>query len=293
MCADGSAYSYWVRKADPEKVVFFLQGGGACFDASTCALGSFAYTSKLGSRRRPQRLLDRHLRLRRSAQPVGRLLVRVRPVLHRRRAPRYRRARVRPDLTVQHKGAINATAALDDLAAQFPDATQIVVTGESAGSVPTPLYAGLAHDLPAEFGDHGAGRRLRRLPRRSGGQRPARRVWGTEAAIPPWPENSGLTAGDWGAPDLFVQAGKHDPEHHLRPSRLRLRLRPDDLLHAARLPAERSRHVDRRQRDRDRERRRRSAQLHRPGPVAHRVEQARVLHRDGRGRSLGRLGRPI
>ena len=35
-CSDGSAFSFWVREADPAKVVVFLQGGGACFSAETC-----------------------------------------------------------------------------------------------------------------------------------------------------------------------------------------------------------------------------------------------------------------
>ena len=48
---------------------------------------------------------------------------------------------------MQHKGSVNASTALNALATQFPDTAQLVVTGESAGSVPTPLYAGLAHDL--------------------------------------------------------------------------------------------------------------------------------------------------
>ena len=36
-CADGSEFAFWERRADPTKVVFFLDGGGACFDAETCA----------------------------------------------------------------------------------------------------------------------------------------------------------------------------------------------------------------------------------------------------------------
>src|SRR5687768_4476054 len=36
-CADGSEWAFWVRDADPSKVVFFLDGGGACWDATTCA----------------------------------------------------------------------------------------------------------------------------------------------------------------------------------------------------------------------------------------------------------------
>jgi hypothetical protein len=36
-CADGSEFAFWERRGDPTKVVFFLDGGGACFDAETCA----------------------------------------------------------------------------------------------------------------------------------------------------------------------------------------------------------------------------------------------------------------
>ena len=37
MCADGSEFAFWERRADPTKIVFFLDGGGSCFDATTCA----------------------------------------------------------------------------------------------------------------------------------------------------------------------------------------------------------------------------------------------------------------
>ena len=36
-CADGSEFAFWERRAAATKVVFFLDGGGACFDAETCA----------------------------------------------------------------------------------------------------------------------------------------------------------------------------------------------------------------------------------------------------------------
>jgi hypothetical protein len=35
-CADGSKFAFWERGAAPTKVVFYLDGGGACFDAETC-----------------------------------------------------------------------------------------------------------------------------------------------------------------------------------------------------------------------------------------------------------------
>jgi hypothetical protein len=51
-----------------------------------------------------------------------------------------------PGVTVHHNGYVNGTTALDHLAVAFPGATDVVVIGESAGSVAAPLYAGLAAD---------------------------------------------------------------------------------------------------------------------------------------------------
>ena len=36
-CADGSEFAFWVREGNPSKVVFYLDGGGACVDATTSA----------------------------------------------------------------------------------------------------------------------------------------------------------------------------------------------------------------------------------------------------------------
>jgi hypothetical protein len=40
-CADGSQFAFWARRADPTKVDLFLDGGGACYDAKTCAFTGF------------------------------------------------------------------------------------------------------------------------------------------------------------------------------------------------------------------------------------------------------------
>ena len=37
-CADGSELAFWEWRADPTRVVFFLNGGGVCWDAASCAL---------------------------------------------------------------------------------------------------------------------------------------------------------------------------------------------------------------------------------------------------------------
>jgi hypothetical protein len=39
-CARGGKYAFWVRRADPKRVLIFFQGGGGCFSAETCRPGS-------------------------------------------------------------------------------------------------------------------------------------------------------------------------------------------------------------------------------------------------------------
>lgn len=49
-------------------------------------------------------------------------------------------------LTIHHHGYANGSAALDQLVRSFPQATDVVVIGGSAGAVSAPLYAGLVAD---------------------------------------------------------------------------------------------------------------------------------------------------
>ena len=211
MCADGSPYSYWIHRADPNKVVFFLQGGGACFDVNSCAFDSGTYKTTTGVGDDPTNLSG-IFDFTDGRNPLADYSFVFAPYctgdVHLGTSTHV----YGPQLTVEHKGSINATTALSALATQFPDATQLVVTGESAGSIPSPLYAGLAHDLlpNAEISvladGSGAYPDVPPLNAAIGA------LWGTEAAIPPWPENAGLTASTWSLPGLFVQANKHDPD---------------------------------------------------------------------------------
>ena len=79
-CSDGSAFSFWVREADPDKVVFYLQDGGACFSAETCEPEQWSVRD---NDRRRCTAGERNLRLQRRPQSVRRLLRRLRPLLHR------------------------------------------------------------------------------------------------------------------------------------------------------------------------------------------------------------------
>ena len=212
MCADGSPYSYWIHQGDPNKVVFFLQGGGACFDPTTCAFDSGSYKTKVGAGDDPNNISTGIFDLANTRNPLADYSFVFAPYctgdVHLGNSTHV----YGPNLTVQHKGSIDATTALKDLAVHFPNATQLLVAGESAGSAPTPLYAGLAHDLlpNAEItvlaDGSGAYPDVPAINNTIGS------LWGTERAIPPWPENAGLTAATWSLPGLFIQAHKHDPD---------------------------------------------------------------------------------
>ena len=42
-CADGSEFTYWSRTADPDRVLLYFQGGGACFSPETCSFTDGTY----------------------------------------------------------------------------------------------------------------------------------------------------------------------------------------------------------------------------------------------------------
>jgi hypothetical protein len=209
VCADGSEFAFWVRKADPSKVVFYLQDGGACFSAETCAPDSELYKTAISGTGPAGEggifaFADEH-------NPFADYSVVFVPYCTGDVHIGNTTTTYAPGLTVHHKGYVNGTAALDHLAAAFPGATDVVVIGESAGSVAAPLYAGLVSDrFP--------GARITALADGSGSYPDVPRLneiiaaWGAGSALPAWPENAGINAGQWSFPGLFVQSGRHDPE---------------------------------------------------------------------------------
>jgi Pectinacetylesterase len=213
-CSDGSEFRFWVREANPEKVLVYLRGGGACWSAETCAQdgsdGSDAlYETTIGEH--PSRL-DGIFDLTNESNPFADYSIVYVPYCTGDVFIGNATTTYADGLTVQHKGYVNGTAALDHLAATFPEATDVVVAGLSASSVAAPLYGGLVSDrLPdAEITvlADGSGAYPDDLP---GGAEIAA-AWGMGNTIPDWPETAGLTAEQWMAPTLFVQSGRHDPD---------------------------------------------------------------------------------
>jgi Pectinacetylesterase len=206
-CSDGSEFSFWVREANPDKAVFYLEGGGACFSAETCAPDSGLYNTTITEDPDSEGVFD----FADARNPFADYSVVFVPYCTGDVFLGNATTEYAPDLTVRHKGYVNGSTALDHLAATFPDATDVVVIGESAGSVAAPLYAGLVSDRLPDV-------RVTVLADGSGSYPNLPAVneilagWGFADVIPSWPENAGLTTEQWSFPGLFIQSGRHDPD---------------------------------------------------------------------------------
>ncbi len=213
-CADGSEFEFWVRRADPTKVVLFLDGGGACWDATTCAFTngeSAAYDWNISADDDPA-LEHGIFEFSNPDNPFADYSFVYVPYCTGDVHLGDKTREYSPELTVEHKGFVNGTASLAYLTEHFPDANQVVVVGESAGSVAAPVYAGLTSDALPDA-------RVALLADSSGGYPGDPEVnseilgqWGTFETMPDWEVNDGLTAQEWGIPRFWVQAGLHDPD---------------------------------------------------------------------------------
>ena len=212
-CADGSEYFYWVREADPTKVVFYLEGGGACFSLASCSFtdgeydvdidpsdpaedpnnagGIFDFDNPLNPLRDysfvavPYCTGDVHIG--NNTQDYG------------------------DGLVVRHNGFVNANTALAEAVQRFGEATEVVVAGTSAGSASAALYGGLSADAFPEAAITVIADASGAYPSIPGVNATIGALWGTTTVVPDWPVNEGLTAQEWGLPELFIQAGLHAP----------------------------------------------------------------------------------
>jgi hypothetical protein len=220
VCADGSEYAFWERPADPDKVVFYLDGGGICFDATSCAN---ANTPTSGERAGPD--YDPNVEgenpgneggmfdLSHPDNPFGDYSFVYVPLCtadsHLGNSTRAYSA----EITIEHKGFVNGTAALDYLAEHYPDATQVVVVGKTAGSVAAPIYGGLITDLLPAAQVMVFGAQSGAIPNDPNlNTEILSEQWNAFDNIPAWEVNEGLTASDWGPLTFWSQAGLHDPD---------------------------------------------------------------------------------
>ena len=138
-CARGGPYAFWIRKGDPRKLLVFFQGGGGCFDVTTCAPGSVWFDDRVDEGDDPT-FASGVLELDNEENPFADYSMVMIPsctgdVHTGTKVVEYGPYRV------QQKGFLNAQAALERTYAEFPDAAEVFVTGCSAGSVGSAFHA--------------------------------------------------------------------------------------------------------------------------------------------------------
>ena len=216
-CADGSEWAFFEHRADASRVVLYLDGGGACFDAASCAN---ANTPGTGERPGPD--YDPNIDGENPASEGGILdFVRAENPFREFSALYVPQCtadthlgntthQYTSDITVRHKGLVNGTAALSHLAEHYPGATHVVVVGHT--TIAAPLYGGLVADrLPnAQITVFAA--QAGTVPDDPNLNANIGDVWGVYDSMPGWNVNEGVTAQQWGGRQFWISASRHKPE---------------------------------------------------------------------------------
>ena len=197
-CSDGSPYRFNVRRGDPQKLLVYLQGGGACWSWQTCNAGDDApYDPVVDARDDPSRL-GGIFDTTRAENPFGDYTMVFVPYctgdVHLGRTVSRYDGPGGAQRAIHHAGYTNARAALEWAFHNVLAPETVFVTGGSAGAIPSPLYAAFAARRyegarVVQLGDGGGGYRfapgmLPRLMDTWGAHAAAEELLG-DAALPP------------------------------------------------------------------------------------------------------------
>lgn len=168
ICSRGTEYAYWVRPGTVNKVVIDYIGGGACWNATTCGFADALFSDTVNDVRNaveenePHGIYDHD----KAENPFKDWYHVVIPYctgdIHWGDSVVTYGEGTSSEVTINHKGAVNSRAVLKWVYDNFSEPEQVLVTGCSAGSYGSALWAAdvMAHYPDSEvlqFGDSGAG----------------------------------------------------------------------------------------------------------------------------------------
>lgn len=174
-CATGGPYRFHVRRGDPERLMLFFNGGGACWSGATCDTRGKA-PADLSYRPAASRDWGNDPRTYGGAFALDNPENPFREwsqvfvsycsgdVHLGNRSTDYTDA-AGETLTIEHRGMANAMAALEYSFAAFPGPGRVMVSGASAGAISAPMFAAVvAQAYPQaeviHFSGGGAGYRM-------------------------------------------------------------------------------------------------------------------------------------
>jgi hypothetical protein len=208
-CSDGTEFHFWMHRGTSDRLVFFLEGGGACFSAQTCGPETPSFNRNLSKDTGDSPADGGIFDLSNDKNPFRDDSIVFVPYctgdLHLGNAVHD----YGDGVVIHHNGATNSGTALTAAAAAFPGMKEVVVAGSSAGSAPTPVYAGLAYDMFPSAKVTSIADGSGAFPGTEGITLAVAALWGSESSLPRWPETAGDPMIDWSLPGLYVQATKH------------------------------------------------------------------------------------
>lgn len=214
LCATGTPFRFHVRSGDPERVMFFLNGGGACWSGDLCDLQTAPtpYTPFAEMDSNNPAMLEGVFDEANPANPFAGWTQVFVPYCtgdsHLGGGDVTYTTGAGETVTVHHRGKANVQAALDWMYANRADARRIFVTGGSAGAIASPYYAALV-------ADHYPQADVVHLADGAGGYRsPAiagvLAAWGAFKGVPDWPEFAAIDQAAASTEDFFrVTAARH------------------------------------------------------------------------------------
>lgn len=168
ICSRGDPYAFFVRPGKVNKVIVDFIGGGACWNATTCSVADAIFEDTVDSVRdaiaanQPTGFYDHDNPDNPFADWYHVVIPYCTGDIHWGDSVTVYNEGQANEITINHKGAVNARAVLDYVYGSFSAPEQILVTGCSAGSYGSALWSGhVMEHYPAsdvlQFGDSGAG----------------------------------------------------------------------------------------------------------------------------------------
>jgi hypothetical protein len=218
ICATGTPYGFFVRPANPDKLLVILGGGGICWSFETCDLKSSPTYQPFVGTVNNMASLGGVLDMDNPENPFGEYSIVFIPTCTADNHLGNRETTYQPavssaeaqERTIYHNGFVNAMTVLDWTYANFDTPTRIFILGISAGAVASPFYGGLvAEQYPdaqiAVLGDSAGGFQLRAE------QSAVVDGWGTVKILPDWPEYEGVTAETLSSTKLYIASATRFP----------------------------------------------------------------------------------
>jgi len=166
ICSRGTPYAFFARQGTVNRLVVYFQGGGACWNATSCGLGSPLFKDATNDSDNPANSAQGIFDLDNPDNPFKDWSFVFIPYctgdLHWGDNTQTYAEEDGEEIVIHHKGFVNVSAVLDWIENNFEEPEKIFVSGCSAGGYGSVTGAAYIHDLYPEvplyqLGDSAAG----------------------------------------------------------------------------------------------------------------------------------------